>query len=188
MKACLAAICAVLALTTSNPSRAADAKPAHVHEQVRVALEAGAAFYSAWPSGKTIHAGAGYIQPYGAVDYWCGTGYSEAAAYPMAQVVTPWTLANADDAHPLFCVYRTRDGDIYAYDILVGAIERGPGSEKRDSLVNYVVGGTGRFAGATGVWVGSAAGRGDLSKSASGLQWPASIIKQMEGFVRTLPK
>ncbi|UVO55444.1 hypothetical protein [Sphingomonas sp. SUN039] len=188
MKHRFRALLAVLATALATaPSGAADApKPPHVHEQVRVALEAGAAFYSAWPSGKTIHAGTGYIQPYGAVDYWCGSGYAEAAAYPMGQVVTPWTLTNADDAHPLFCVYRTAVGDIYAYDILVGTIERVPGAkpERRDALVNYVVGGTGRFAGATGVWTGSAAGRGDLTKSNSGLQWPMSIIKQMEGFVR----
>ena len=181
------ALATTCAATLPVPSGAADApKAPHVHEQVRVALEAGAAFYSAWPSGKTVHAGTGYIQPYGAVDYWCGSGYAEAAAYPMGQAVTPWTLTNADDAHPLFCVYRTPGGDIYAYDILVGTIERvsGPKPERRDALVNYVVGGTGRFAGATGVWVGTAAGRGDLTKSNSGLQWPMSIIKQMEGFVR----
>lgn len=177
---------AFAALATGlSPATAAENVPAS-HVEIRATLEAGAAFHSDWTSGKTIHSGTGYILPYGAADYWCGVGYAEATAFPIDSVVSGWTLKNANDKQPLFCVYRTASGDIYAYDILVGPIEapRPPRLEKRDSLVNYVVGGTDKFTGATGVWVGTAAGRGDGQKTSSGMVWPKSIIKQMEGYVR----
>jgi hypothetical protein len=175
----------VLLLALAPVALAAEPAPP-AHEEVRVTLEAGAAFHSNWTSGKTIHSGIGTIQPYGATDYWCGVGYAEAAPFPMDKAVAPWMLANANDKQPLFCVYRTPKGDIYAYDILVGPIEAAhpPSLEKLDSLVNFVVGGTVRFAGSTGVWVGTASGRGEGSKSGNGLIWPKSIIKQMEGYLR----
>jgi hypothetical protein len=178
-------IFATLALLAAGSASAAEPEESFDHIEVRAALEAGAAFFSSWPTGKTIHAGTGYLPPYGAADYWCGVGYAEATAFPLDRVIAPWMLRNADDKKPLFCVYRTKGGDLYAYDILVGAIEKTEGTaEKRDALVNFIVGGTGDFAGATGLWVGTAAGRGATAKTETGPDWPKSIIKQMEGYIR----
>lgn len=152
---------------------------------IEMQLEAGSAFYEAWPSGMTIHSGVGYIRPYGRADYWCGVDYAEAEGFPPPQQDLAWLLEDAIDSNPLFCIYRMEEGDIYTYDILIGSIERAEeGIEKVDSVVNVVIGGTGDFADASGVWVGTTAGRGEGSEVAEGITLPASILKLMEGYMR----
>ena len=176
----LMALACVVAMTGS-----ARAQDAAVITPVDVQLEAGSGFYQPWPSGQTIHAGVGYIQPFGAADYWCGTGYGEAAAYPDARQAMAWLLPHAIDSNPLFCIYRLPQGDLHVFDVLVGTIERsGSGIEKVDSVVNMVVGGTGEFARASGVWVGTTSGRGETTEVGGGIRLPASILKLMQGYVQ----
>ena len=151
---------------------------------IEMQLEAGSGFYDAWPSGTTIHSGVGYIRPYGSADYWCGVDYDEEALFPSAREDMHWLLENSRDSNPLFCIYRLEGGDLHVLDVLVGTISRGEGFEKVDTIVNVVVGGTGEFEGASGVWVGTTSGRGEASEVAPGRSLPASILKLMQGYVR----
>lgn len=167
----------------ASPLAAQEAAPTITPIDMR--LEAGAAFYDPWPSGTTIHSGVGYIDPYGAVDYWCGVDYAEAATFPDRLEQNAELLANSRDGNPLFCIYRADAGDIYVLDVLIGSIQRREGSiERVDAVVNVVLGGTGDFAGASGVWVGTTSGRGEGSEVAPGISLPDSILKLMEGYVR----
>ena len=65
----------------------------------------------------------------------------------------------------LFCVYHMEDGDIYAWDGIFAV--RGKGSielpldqegERRDVLVNVIVGGSGAYKGAISLMMGTAEG------------------------------
>jgi hypothetical protein len=47
-----------------------------------------------------------------------------------------------------------------------------------------IVGGTGAFQGATGLWVGLTQGQGKVSEVAPGRKLPESILKLMNGYVR----
>ncbi|MCA9473991.1 MAG: hypothetical protein KC594_18155 [Nitrospira sp.] len=155
-------------------------------EAIEMHLEAGAEFFQPWPSGRTIHSGVGWILPYGRADYWCGTDYAEAEAASRSQPEMQWILENSIDSNPPFCIYRTSSGDIYSIDVLVGTIEPlDEGGGRIDSVVNYVVGGTGAFAEATGVWVGRTLGRGQMQSVDDQLELPDSILKIMNGYVRT---
>lgn len=49
---------------------------------------------------------------------------------------------------------------------------------------DMVVGGTGAFEGATGIWVGLTQGQGKVSEVAPGRKLPQSILKLMNGYVR----
>ncbi|MCC7463975.1 MAG: hypothetical protein IT480_16125 [Gammaproteobacteria bacterium] len=152
---------------------------------VRVQFEAGAAWFQPWSSGTTFHAGSGYIKPFGAASYSCGTGYAEASRHPAPAGVAAWFAAHAIDQNPLFCVYRLKDGDLYVYDYLIGHVQLDAASDVRsDAVVNIVVGGSGIFSGASGVWTGTTDGRGVLTAVRPDYRLPASILKLMDGYLR----
>lgn len=186
----VAAIAGCLGLGLASLAPAADPAPGAdpALTPVRVEFEAGAGFFEAWSSGTTFHAGIGYIKPFGAARYSCGTGYAEAREHPSPPGIAQWFAANAIDQNPLFCVYRLKDGDLYAYDYLIGHVQLDPPNDVRnDEVVNLVIGGSGRFRGASGVWTGTTDGRGTLVEVRSGYRLPATILKLMDGYVRDAP-
>jgi len=174
----------LLWLGLASPANAAD--PAVT--PVRLEFEAGAAFFQPWSSGTTFHSGVGYLKPFGAASYHCGTGYAEAREHPAPAGLAAWFAANAIDQNPLFCIYRLDEGDLYAYDYLIGHVQLDAARDVRnDEVVNIVVGGTGRFQGASGVWTGTTDGRGAMKEVRSGYALPATILKLMDGYVRHGP-
>lgn len=154
---------------------------------VEIQFEAGSGYFEPWDSGTTIHSGVGYLHPFGASDYWCGIGYEEEREFPKIRESADFITNNAIDSNPLFCIYKTEEGSIYALDVLVGSIFRDDkNGERVDSVVNLIVGGTGLFENATGLWVGTTAGRGEMEEVAPDFHLPASILKLMDGYVRLL--
>jgi hypothetical protein len=154
--------------------------------EISMEMEAGASFFKAWPSGgKTIHAGVGWLHPFGRGEYVAGMGYPEAEAYPPPSYFNEeWNSTYKTD---LFCIYRLEDGDIYAYDGIAGALvpELEDGSDGRiDYLINVIVGDTGAYEGATGVLLGRTPGRGANQEVEGGPALPASILKLMEGYIK----
>jgi len=148
-------------------------------------FEAGAAFYEDWSSGTTIHSGVGYIKPFGSASYSCGIDYVESKNFPAPEGAHDWMVDHSIDKNPLFCVYRLSTGDIYAWDYLVGHAYIVPEQDGRNSeVVNIVVGGSGDFAGASGVWVGTTDGRGQVQSIREDLSLPQSIMKLMDGYIR----
>ena len=169
--------------------------------KVEMNYHAGYDQYTEWPTGgKTIHAGVGWFHPFGVSRYWgvqdCGEGYPpEAADYPAEEFFTEEWMKQYDTT--LFCIYRLDDGDIYAWDGIFAV--RGIDENKcvgynssytrQDALVNVIVGGTGRYAGARGLMIGTAEGGGDSKAVAElpggvPLELPATIIKHLEGYIR----
>ena len=146
-------------------------------------MEAGAAQYKAWPGGqKTIHAGIGWIHPFGRGEYVAGMGYPEEKKYPKPGYFNEeWMgIYNTD----LFCIYMLKDGNIYAYDGVVGNIEPESGDDGRiDYLINVIVGGTGAYEGATGMLLGRTPGKGKSTQVGEGVSLPVSILKLMEGYI-----
>ncbi|MFT3763020.1 MAG: hypothetical protein QM761_10550 [Pseudoxanthomonas sp.] len=165
---------------------AADRNGDHRIVETRIELEAGAAHFAPWPQAqKTIHAGLGYIEPFGAAHYACGNGFREEAENPVPAGIKAWFSDNAADKNPLFCVYRLQDGDLYAYDVVIGnQFHRPERDEHKDILVNIVIGGTGAYRNASGVWTGATLGRGEHREIQPGTTLPASILKLMDGYVR----
>jgi hypothetical protein len=150
-----------------------------------IQFEAGAAQYTAWPGGTTIHSGIGYIEPYGQASYACGVNYPETKTWPMPAYLAELVKAQSSDSNPLFCIYTTKAGLLYVYDVVVGNVFLDAQSnEKQDQLINVIVGGTGAFTGATGFWEGLTQGRGALTTVAPNLQLPTSILKLMNGYLR----
>ena len=97
----------------------------------------------------------------------------------------------------LFCIYRLKDGDIYAWDGIFAVrgekgddcIDQKSSNTRQDALINVIVGGTGRYAGARGLMIGTAEGGGDYKTVGkmpgdAPLELPATIIKHLEGFIR----
>ena len=153
---------------------------------VKLQFEAGSGFFKPWPTGTTYHSGIGYIEPFGAASYTCGTGYKEVADYPLPESLKTWFAAHSDDKNPLFCVYRLKDGDIYAYDYLIGHIKNAPeNNEHVDEIVNIVTGGTGAYKDASGIWSGTTPGRGEMKEVRPGYKLPDSILKLLDGYIRT---
>ncbi|MFT4197217.1 MAG: hypothetical protein QM601_04795 [Pseudoxanthomonas sp.] len=152
----------------------------------RIEFEAGAAYFNPWPQAeRTVHSGIGYIEPFGAAHYACGNGFREQAEHPVPEELKAWFAGRAADKNPLFCVYRLRDGDLYAYDVVIGnQYDRPQANEHRDVLVNVVIGGTGAYQGASGIWTGATLGRGEKKEVQPGASLPASILKLMDGYVR----
>ena len=83
------------------------------------------------------------------------------------------------------------DGDIYAWDGIFAV--RGKGSielpmdqegERRDVLVNVIVGGSGAYRGAIGLMVGTAEGAGKIGTAANGGQMPEALIKDLRGYIK----
>jgi hypothetical protein len=153
---------------------------------IRMEMEAGAAQYREWPGGeRTIHAGIGWLHPFGRGEYVAGMGYPEAKDYPMPSYFNEeWMNIYGTR---LFCIYMLKDGNIYAYDGVVGNLE--PYDEevddgKMDYLINVIVGGTGAYEGATGMLLGRTPGKGKNTKISDGISLPVSILKLMDGYIK----
>jgi hypothetical protein len=153
---------------------------------ITMEMEAGAARYEEWPGGeRTIHAGIGWLHPFGRGEYVAGMGYPEAEAYPEPSYFNEEWMSTYGTR--LFCIYRLEDGDIYAYDGVVGnlAPELEDGDDgKMDYLINVIVGGTGAYEGATGMLLGRTPGRGAGTEVVDGISLPVSILKLMEGYIK----
>lgn len=156
--------------------------------RVHMVMEAGYDFYEVHPGGKrTIHAGQGRIDPFGVGSYVAGIGYPEQKKYPMPDYFNKTWMKQYNTG--LFCIYKLKGGNIFAYDGITGSLEpniRGT-YVRSDYLMNVIVGGTGKFKGATGMLLGRTMGAGDAAEVAPGLILPKSIIKDMEGYI-TIPK
>jgi len=151
---------------------------------ITMEMEAGAAQYKEWPGGKkTIHAGIGWIHPLGRGEYVAGMGYPEAEKYSNPSYFNDeWMKTYETD---LFCIYMLKDGNIYAYDGVVGNLEPAEGDDgKVDYLINVIVGGTGAYEGATGMLLGRTPGKGKSTQVAEGLSLPVSILKLMQGYIK----
>ncbi len=150
-------------------------------------MEAGAALYKVWPGGTmTRHTGIGWIHPFGRAEYTAGVGYKEAEKYPIPSYFNDeWTKVYGATSN--FCIYTLKDGNIYAYDGIVGNME--PNDEKVDDgkmdyLINVIVGGTGAYEGATGMLLGRASGKGKSTEVIKGYSLPVSILKLMDGYIK----
>lgn len=165
---------------------------------ITMSMQAGFQEYEAWTSGvQTIHAGIGYIDPFGEGSYHAGIGYAEAEDYPLDAYFSDWFMANFSTS--LFCIYHMADGDIYAWDGIFGAISKddsnfksadeaeGTTPTRSDVLVNVIVGGTGAYEGATGILVGTTSGGGVYEKVTDNMVLPQTLFKLMEGYIK-LPK
>ena len=156
---------------------------------VQIEFEAGYSFFQPWTSGTTYHVGVGYIKPFGAASYTCGTGYKEAEKYPVPSGLEKWFISNSIDKNPLFCIYHLKDGDIFVRDYLIGHEKLDPTNNVRnDEVVDIVLGGSGNYRNASGVWTGTTDGRGDMKEVRPGYKLPASILKLMDGYIRYTPR
>lgn len=156
---------------------------------ITMEMEAGAALYKEWPGGgKTIHAGIGWIRPLGRSEYVAGLDFPETKKFPAPSYFNDEFMATY--GAKLFCIYRLADGEIYAYDGIVGNLEpenKKLDDGKEDYLINVIVGGTGAYEGATGMLLGRTPGRGHSTEVAKDVKLPVSILKLMSGYIR-LPK
>ena len=152
---------------------------------ITMEMEAGADKYKEWPGGdKTRHTGIGWLHPFGRASYVAGTGYPEEADYPPPDYFTDTWLKLYNTK--LFCIYMLKDGNIYAYDGIVGNLDPlDPDADdgKMDYIVNVIVGGTGAYEGASGILLGRTPGRGKGQEVAEDYKLPVSILKLMEGFI-----
>jgi hypothetical protein len=153
---------------------------------ITMEMEAGAAQYKQWPGGtKTVHAGIGWIEPFGRSEYVAGRGYPEQAKFSKPGYFNEEWKSLYDDSPDLFCIYMLKDGNIYAYDGVVGTLEPDNGDDgKVDYLINVIVGGTGAYEGATGMLLGKTPGRGKSTEVGDGVKLPVSILKLMSGYIR----
>jgi hypothetical protein len=155
---------------------------------VSLHFEASSSLYKVHEGGGvTWHYGIGYIEPYGPAEYYCGEGFAEAKVHPVPswarELFVTLTDVNRD---PLFCIYTVAEGSFYVYDGAAG--NRVMASDGGlNQIVNLVIGGTGRFAGASGLWLGSADGRGISTQVAPGRKVPLVLLKIMEGYVKLQP-
>lgn len=160
---------------------------------VRMAYEAGYDLLKPWPcEGKTVHAGIGWFHPFGKSEYYAIVGdCPEKKDFPIEKYFTEDWMDVYDTA--LFCIYRLKDGDIYAYDGIF--CQRGVGDEgvpdrtlqlRRDILTNVIVGGTGRYEGARGLMMGTAEGSGEsrVVDEESGQTLPQALLKCLEGYIK----
>ena len=161
--------------------------------KVRMNYHAGYDQYKEWPGGgRTIHAGVGWFHPFGRSEYYAIVGdCPEKKDYPLEKYFTEDWMDVYDTA--LFCIYRMKDGDIYAYDGIF--VQRGVGDEgvpnktvqlRRDILTNVIVGGTGKYEGARGLMIGTAEGSGwsKVCNEETGQTLPQALLKCLEGYIR----
>ena len=169
---------------------------------VTMTMQAGYQEYGAYPGGgvMTIHAGVGYMDPFGEGYYYAGIMYPESLEVPEAIYVSDWMDANYGCS--LFCIYHTNAGDIYAWDGIYGAnardlsnymtegnepyytVEEVNGSipTRTDALINIVCGGSGLFKGAYGILIGSTSG-GGIYDTRDGMTLPQALFKFMNGYI-----
>jgi hypothetical protein len=173
---------------TDQPGKTETASNDSIYKIIPITMEmeAGAAQYKQWPGGqKTIHAGIGWIEPFGRSEYVAGRGYPEQARFPKPSWFNEEFNGLYDSSPGLFCIYMLKDGNIYAYDGVVGTLD--PASDddgKMDYLINVIVGGTGAYEGATGMLLGKTPGRGKSTEVGDGVKLPVSILKIMSGYIR----
>ena len=153
---------------------------------ITMEMEAGAAQYKEWPTGqKTIHAGIGWIHPFGRGEYVAGMGYPEEKDYPIPSYFNEEWMETYGTR--LFCIYMLEDGNIYAYDGVVGNLEPYDADiddGKMDYLMNVIVGGSGAYEGATGMLLGRTPGKGANTEVSGGISLPVSILKLMDGYIK----
>ena len=154
---------------------------------ITMMMEAGAALYKKWPGGEmTRHTGIGWIDPFGRAEYTAGLGYPEAKDYPIPSYFNQeWVKIYGETK--LFCIYMLKDGNIYAYDGIVGNIEpldKNADDGKMDYLINVIVGGTGAYEGATGMLLGKTPGRGKSTEVIKDYSLPVSILKLLQGYIK----
>lgn len=160
---------------------------------VRMAYEAGFDLLKPWPcEGMTVHSGVGWFHPFGRSEYYAIVGdCPEKEAFPIDKYFTEDWMDVYDTA--LFCIYRMKDGDIYAYDGIF--CQRGAGDEgvpnktvqlRRDILTNVIVGGTGKYEGARGLMIGTAEGSGwsKVCNEETGQTLPQALLKCLEGYIK----
>ena len=170
--------------------------------KVKMTMQAGYQEINDYPNGgvMTIHAGIGYMDPFGEGYYYAGIMYPESFTAPEATYVSDWMDANYGCS--LFCIYHTEVGDIYAWDGIYGANARDlsnfmtEGGEpyyteeevngsmpiRGDALINIVTGGTGMFKGAYGILIGCTSG-GGVYDTQNGMTLPQTLFKYMDGYV-----
>lgn len=167
------------------PAKMAPNPKSHNHHMtyqtvpLTIQMEAGVPFHQEEPEvGKTIHSGIGWMTPFGRASYVGGIGYPEAAEYkPDYMDDASWSELFSTG---LFCIYSLEDGDIYAFDGVMGGVEPIVDDDgKMDYLMNVIVGGTGRYRNANGILLGRTPGRGDAPDS----NLPLVLIKIMEGYI-----
>lgn len=153
---------------------------------VEIHMQAGSAGFRPWPGGgDTWHHGRGYLLPFGGASYFCGRGFPEAERLPLAEWQKALFQAETGKADPLFCIYRVQDGDFYVYDSVVASlVTANAGGGRRNQMINLVVGGTGPYEGATGIWLGLTEGAGELVEVAPGRRTPEVLMKVMNGYVK----
>jgi len=154
--------------------------------EILAEIDAGAHVWAEWPGAdETWHHGVGFMDPFGAVEYYCGKGFPEFEDFDTPQ----WGLdlfvglTGRETSDPLRCLYTTDEGTFYVLDSVPGTLMRGD-NYGRDLIFNLVVGGTGAYKGATGVWIGRTEGMGDrvqLNEKRSGRQ---TLLKVMRGYVK----
>lgn|GEM_PF-3083909 len=177
-------------VTQAPPSQSGNAVPSSEDSNYKIIpismeMEAGADKFKSWPGGKmTVHAGIGWLHPFGRGEYVAGQGYPEAEKFPMPSYFNEEWMKIYNTS--LFCIYMLKDGNIYAYDGVVGNLEPEVKEDdgKMDYLINVIVGGTGAYEGATGMLVGRTPGKGKGKDVGTGMKLPVSILKLMDGYIR----
>lgn len=159
---------------------------------VKMYMQAGHEQWEAWETGKfTVHAGEGYIDPFGVGTYTMGIGYPEQTEEFQAGVwMTDWWKSAFCGGS--FCMYQMQDGDIYCLDGVYGNITPNymtaeDGQEynygREDSLINFIVGGTGAYEGATGIMIGHTPSCGSQANPGP-MVLPQALFKFMEGYIK----
>jgi len=171
----------------------------YVVYDVNMMMQAGYPEYEVIESGAmTIHAGKGYLDPFGEGHYFAGLNFPEAAEVPETIYCTPWMDGNW--ACSLFCIYYTEYGNIYVWDGIYGANAKDlsnymegddalsvpevndTDATRGDALINLVFGGTGIFKGAYGVLIGNTSG-GGVYGTPGAITLPQTLFKCMEGHI-----
>lgn len=158
--------------------------PAAKTYEVVAQIDAGASLFAKWPSGgETWHHGVGFLDPFGTVEYFCGKNFPEARDIPLPEWGKGFFTQLTGRADPLFCVYRTKDGDFYVYDSVPGTLMR-TDTAGRDLIMNVVVGGSGPYKGATGIWLGRTEGVAPRREVTPGRMGNETLLKIMTGYVK----
>jgi hypothetical protein len=181
-------------LSAQEPSAAPEQQRAAASNQtpsttivITMTMEAGSSYWKPYLGAeRTVHVGMGHISPFGEGSYACGIGFPEQKALPKPDYFNAtWQSTYKTD---LFCVYSLPQGKIYTWDGIGGSLISETKSVNRsDFLINVVVGGTGIFENATGIWLGKTVGAGAMKEVAPKQSLPDVIVKSMEGYI-TIPK
>ncbi len=154
--------------------------------EIQLQIEASANLKQNYPGSTadtiTWHHGIGFLAPLGEVEYYCGKNFPEEKDFPL----NDWQkgffnqYTGRDDA--LFCTYTVIGGDtFYVRDSVSGTVVNYPDGGGRNMMINLVVGGTGKYKDATGVWTGFTEGVG---RPAQGDRAPKVLLKVMTGYVK----